>query len=118
MAAGNSTKHTHTAGHPRKSERTLRRQKQAERKMAAQGFTTLADFLQWKAAKAEQEARLSALVAAATAAQTRSIQQNIPEEEEGLPVEDEMVAPTEPIQVDNTDKDQANLSCIVSGASI
>ena len=98
LTVGNSGARTHMPSHPGRSERTLSRQKLAQRKLAAQGFTMLPDFLRQKAEKAEREARLAALVAAAlaaaTAARPRSTQQNpfVLEEEETS--EDEVMANT------------------------
>lgn len=80
--------------YPGKSERTLSRQKQAWRKLAAQGFTTLPDFLRQQTEKSEKKARIAALVAATTAAQSRSMQQRpyVLEEEEASEPEDEITA--------------------------
>ena len=76
-----------TPNYPGKSERTLSRQRLAQTKLAAQGFTTLPEFFQQKAEKEKQEARLrvAALVAAATATvRSRSMQHRpyVLEEEE------------------------------------
>ena len=66
-----SRKRAHVPDCPRKSERTLSRERLAWTKLAAQGFTTLPDFFRQKAEKlAEKEkrdTRLGVLVAAATA---------------------------------------------------
>ena len=53
-----SRKRAHVPDCPRKSERTLSRERLAWTKLAAQGFTTLADFFRQKAEKlAEKEKR-------------------------------------------------------------
>jgi hypothetical protein len=51
----------------------MSRKRLAQRKMAAQGFTTLPDFLRQMAEKKKQQSKLDALVAVA-AAQPRSMQ--------------------------------------------
>lgn len=87
MRAENPQKCPHPHSYPGHSERTQSRQKLAQRKLAAQGFATLPEFLKRVEEKKQQQARLSALVAAATTA-TRSKQggQYNLEEEEELPV--------------------------------
>ena len=69
--------------YPGQSERTMSRKRLAQRKLAAQGFTTLPDFLRQMAEKTKQQAKLDALVAVA-AARPRSMQTRwqIQEEEE------------------------------------
>jgi hypothetical protein len=76
-------KRPHTAG---QSERTLSRKKKAWKNMEAKGYVTLPDFFVRVAVKAEQKAKLDALVAAA-AAEPRSMQNKlkIQEEEESEP---------------------------------
>lgn len=83
VAAEKSRKSTHAPHFPGNSERTLSRKRQAWRKLAAQGFTTLPEFLRQKAEDEERKARLAALVAAHASAWPRSMQDtHIREEEE------------------------------------
>ena len=87
---GGALEHAEQVEQPRKrphpsgqSERTLSRRKKAWKDMAAQGYVTLPNFFVRVAVKAEQKAKLDALVAAAVA-KPRSMQNalNIQEEEE------------------------------------
>ena len=86
MLTEHSREHSYAlvASHyPGQSKRTMSRKRLAQRKMAAQGFTTLPDFLRQMAEKKKQQSKLDTLVAVA-AAQPRSMQTRwqIQEEEE------------------------------------
>ncbi|KAF8263009.1 hypothetical protein EI94DRAFT_1704323 [Lactarius quietus] len=89
-------KRTHLPSYPGQSERTQSRRKLANRKLAAQGFTTLPEFLKQTAEKQKRQARLAVLVAAATTA-TRS-RSHMPERlDNGIPSGNAKIAP-EPIE--------------------
>jgi hypothetical protein len=64
----NSQKCPHPSSYPGHSERTQSRWKLAQRKLAAQGFATLPEFLKQVEEKEQWQAKLSALVAATTTA--------------------------------------------------
>lgn len=126
LAVENPRKRMRAADCPGRSERTLSRQKLARRKLAAQGFTTLPDFLRQKREKAEREGKLAALVAAAIAARPRSARHVTLEEEEGSGDDSEMVVEksnpmpcvievdSEPIEVEDSEDEQMKSCCTVS----
>jgi hypothetical protein len=101
--AENSRKRTHLPSYPRQSERTQSRHKLARRKLAAQGFTTLPDFLKQMSEKEKRQARLAALVAAATTSNQASNQPG--SKQPGLWIEEEeetsKEGTPEPFQVDS-----------------
>ena len=86
MLTEHSREHSYasvTSHYPGQSKRTMSRKRLAQKKLAAQGFMTLPDFLRQMAKKTKQQAKLDALVAVA-AAQPKSMQTQweIQEEEE------------------------------------